>query len=85
MSHYKELFSPVELGNIKLRNRITMSALTRNRSIPTNVPNEVNLEYYKQRAIGGAGLIVTEGVLIVQQGYVMIILHVYMVVDYLGL
>ena len=45
-----------------------MSALTRDRSVPTNVPNHVNLEYYEQRAKGGAGLIVSEGILIVQQG-----------------
>ncbi|KAH7916106.1 hypothetical protein BJ138DRAFT_1140208 [Hygrophoropsis aurantiaca] len=45
-----------------------MSALTRSRSVPTNVPNEINLEYYRQRARGGAGLITTEGTLIVQQG-----------------
>ena len=47
-----------------------MSAMTRNRSLPTTIPNETNVEYYKQRARGGAGLIVTEGILITQQGYV---------------
>ncbi|KAK0206986.1 hypothetical protein DFS33DRAFT_1373108 [Desarmillaria ectypa] len=31
--------------------------------------NRINAEYYKQRAEGGAGLIVTEGMLICQQGY----------------
>lgn len=45
-----------------------MSALTRSRSVPTNVPNDINLEYYTQRARGGAGLITTEGTLICQQG-----------------
>ncbi|OJA16878.1 hypothetical protein AZE42_13866 [Rhizopogon vesiculosus] len=45
-----------------------MSALTRSRSVPTNVPNDINLEYYTQRARGGAGLITTEGTLISQQG-----------------
>jgi len=62
------LFKPLQLGSITLRNRIVMSALTRSRSVPTNVPNSVNLEYYEQRAAGGAGLIVTEGTLICQQG-----------------
>jgi 2,4-dienoyl-CoA reductase-like NADH-dependent reductase (Old Yellow Enzyme family) len=47
-----------------------MSALTRSRSVPTNIPNDINLEYYTQRARGGAGLITTEGVLICQQGHV---------------
>ncbi|KIJ35199.1 hypothetical protein M422DRAFT_262582 [Sphaerobolus stellatus SS14] len=45
-----------------------MSALMRSRSLPTNIPNETNVEYYKQRAHGDAGLIVTEGTLICQQG-----------------
>ncbi|KAJ7460997.1 hypothetical protein B0H11DRAFT_2057719 [Mycena galericulata] len=44
-----------------------MSALTRNRSTDT-VPNEIMLEYYVQRATGGAGLIVSEGTLITRQG-----------------
>lgn len=62
------LLSPVTLGSVPLRNRVIMSALTRDRSVPTNIPNYVNAEYYEQRAKGGAGLIVSEGVLIVQQG-----------------
>jgi len=62
------LLQPFKLGPITLRNAIIMSPLTRSRSVPTNVPNKVNLEYYQQRAEGGAGLIVTEGTLICQQG-----------------
>lgn len=65
---FASLLEPLRLGPITLKNRILMSALTRNRSVPTNVPNTVNVEYYKQRAAGGAGLIVTEGVLITPQG-----------------
>jgi len=61
------LLSSVQLGPLALRNRVFMSALTRNRSVPTNVPNDVNLEYYQQRA-KSAGLIITEGVLITPQG-----------------
>lgn len=46
----------------------SMSALTRDRSVPDDVPNATNVEYYKQRAEGGAGLIVTEGALVSKQG-----------------
>ncbi|KAJ7590033.1 hypothetical protein C8J56DRAFT_1004091 [Mycena floridula] len=60
------LIKPLELGSITLKNRVFVSAMTRSRSVPTNVPNDLNLEYYKQRS--SAGLIVTEGTLIVQQG-----------------
>jgi 2,4-dienoyl-CoA reductase-like NADH-dependent reductase (Old Yellow Enzyme family) len=60
------LAKPVELGPLTLKNRIFMSALTRSRAVPTNVPNDLMREYYKQRS--GAGLIITEGTLITQQG-----------------
>ncbi|KAF7364073.1 Artemisinic aldehyde Delta(11(13)) reductase [Mycena sanguinolenta] len=61
------LFTPLKLGNTMIPNRIGMSALTRNRST-TTVPNELMLKYYVQRAKGGAGLIVSEGILISRQG-----------------
>ncbi|KAK0469957.1 uncharacterized protein EV420DRAFT_1662635 [Desarmillaria tabescens] len=62
------LFQPLQLGPITLKNRVFMSSMTRNRSIPTNVPNDIMVEYYRQRAAGGAGLIIAEGILISQQG-----------------
>jgi len=61
------LFSALKLGSITVRNRIFMSALTRNRAIGT-IPTDVVQEYYHQRASGGAGLIVTEGILVTRQG-----------------
>ncbi|KAJ7038771.1 hypothetical protein C8F04DRAFT_1220331, partial [Mycena alexandri] len=61
------LFTPLKLGSTTISNRIGMSALTRNRSSNT-VPNDVMLKYYVQRATGGAGLIVSEGILISRQG-----------------
>lgn len=63
------LSAPLVLGDVQLRNRNILSAMTRNRA-SSNVPNEVNSDYYTQRARGGAGLIVTEGTLVTQQGYV---------------
>ncbi|THH05193.1 hypothetical protein EW145_g4978 [Phellinidium pouzarii] len=68
MPAFSNLLSPTKLGSVALRNRVVMASLTRDRSIPTNVPNRLNLEYYEQRAKGGAGLIMTEGTLISQQG-----------------
>lgn len=52
------LFSTFQLGSLQLQNRIVMAPMTRNRAIG-NVPNELMVEYYRQRA--SAGLIVTEG------------------------
>jgi N-ethylmaleimide reductase len=52
------LFSPFRLGDMELRNRIVMAPLTRNRAGPGNVPADLAVAYYAQRA--GAGMIVTE-------------------------
>lgn len=54
----KDLFSPVALGSISLKNRIVMAPLTRNRAGEGGVPQPLNATYYAQRA--SAGLIVTE-------------------------
>jgi N-ethylmaleimide reductase len=53
------LFTPFDLGRIRLRNRIVMAPLTRDRATPgIDAPNQLNAEYYRQRA--GAGLIIAE-------------------------
>lgn len=54
------LFSPTLLGDIALSNRIVMAPMTRDRAGPGDVPTDLMVEYYAQRA--SAGLIVTEGV-----------------------
>jgi N-ethylmaleimide reductase len=59
------LFDAVTFGDLKLKNRIVMAPLTRNRS-PRAVPNDLNVVYYEQRA--SAGLIVSEGTAVTQQG-----------------
>lgn len=53
-----DLFSPVKLGAIELRNRMVMAPLTRNRAGNGGVPQDLNVTYYEQRAT--AGLIITE-------------------------
>ena len=53
-----DLFSPLRLGAIELPNRIVMSSLTRNRAGAGNVPGDLAVEYYRQRAT--SGLILTE-------------------------
>lgn len=67
MSSVSALLTSLKVGSITIRNRVAMSALTRNRALNT-VPNDIMAEYYEQRAAGGAGLIVTEGVLITRLG-----------------
>lgn len=60
-----KLFEPAQAGDISLANRVVMAPLTRNRS-PGAIPNNLNATYYEQRAT--AGLIVTEGTPVSQQG-----------------
>jgi N-ethylmaleimide reductase len=54
----QQLFIPEKIGSIELKNRIVMAPMTRCRAIK-NIPNELMIEYYKQRS--SAGLIITEG------------------------
>lgn len=62
-----KLFSPLELGDLTLPNRIVMAPLTRNRALPDgDVPHALNATYYAQRA--GAGLIISEGTQISPEG-----------------
>jgi N-ethylmaleimide reductase len=61
------LLVPYTLGDLKLRNRVVMAPLTRTRAENEGkVPNELMAEYYAQRA--GAGLIITEGTFVSEQG-----------------
>ena len=53
-----DLFSPIKLGALDLKNRMMMAPLTRNRAGEGGVPQTLNVTYYAQRAT--AGLIVTE-------------------------
>jgi len=52
------LFDPIRIGDLNLANRVVMAPLTRNRAAPGQVPSDLAVEYYRQRA--SAGLIITE-------------------------
>jgi N-ethylmaleimide reductase len=64
MSH---LFSPIQLGAVKLPNRVLMAPLTRCRAGAGNVPTELNATYYAQRA--SAGLIIAEATSVSPRGF----------------
>ncbi len=53
-----KLFTPLQLGELTLQNRVVMAPMTRSRATQ-NVPNSLMASYYGQRA--SAGLIITEG------------------------
>jgi N-ethylmaleimide reductase len=54
----RALFSPVQMRDLRLRNRIVMAPMTRNRAADDGTPTELMAEHYRQRA--SAGLIITE-------------------------
>lgn len=52
------LFTPLQVGDLLLPNRIVMAPLTRVRAGSTHIPNDMMVDYYAQRA--SSGLIMTE-------------------------
>ena len=54
------LFTPFAVRQLKLANRIVMAPMTRSFS-PGGVPGADVARYYRNRAEGGVGLIITEG------------------------
>ena len=61
------LLDPIAIGDLRLRNRIVMAPLTRNRSSGAGrVPNALMRDYYVQRA--SAGMILTEATSVEPKG-----------------
>jgi 2,4-dienoyl-CoA reductase-like NADH-dependent reductase (Old Yellow Enzyme family) len=56
---YPRVFSPVDLGGTTLRNRVFVSAHTTNFGADF-LPTDRHVAYHRERARGGAGLIITE-------------------------
>ena len=56
---YPTLFSPVEIGGVRLRNRLAHASIV-TRFIRNNEATDTFVNYLKTRARGGTGLIVTE-------------------------
>ena len=67
MNSQKSWFDSYKLGSLTLKNRMLMAPLTRMRcEKSTSIPNDLLLEYYKQRA--SFGMIITECSPISQRG-----------------
>jgi len=60
-ANVEALFRPLTVNGLTLPNRLVMAPMTRFFS-PGNVPDQTVADYYRRRAEGGIGLIVTEGV-----------------------
>lgn len=57
----EDLFQPLTVRSLTTPNRFAMAPMTRQAS-PGGVPGPEVAEYYRRRAAGGVGLIITEGV-----------------------
>lgn len=57
------LFRPFSLGSLAISNRIVMAPMTR-LAAPDGVVGAANAAYYRCRALGGAGLILSEGTVV---------------------
>lgn len=66
MKTTSKLLNTYQLGPYTISNRMAMAPMTRSRAGEGNVPTDLNVLYYLQRA--SAGLIITEGAQISQQG-----------------
>lgn len=61
-----DLYNPLQMGDLTLKNRIAMAPMTRGRAGDSRVPNDLMAEYYFQRA--SAGLLITEATVISEEG-----------------
>jgi len=66
MASIDTLFSPLQLGDIQLPNRIIMAPLTRARAEAGHIPGELIAEHYAQRA--SAGLLIAEATMAMEHG-----------------
>jgi mycofactocin system FadH/OYE family oxidoreductase 2 len=57
---YRQLFTPLRVGPLRVANRIVFSAHLTNYATEDGRPSEQHAAYYAARAAGGAGLIITE-------------------------
>ncbi|WP_372368901.1 12-oxophytodienoate reductase [Candidatus Uabimicrobium sp. HlEnr_7] len=57
----QQIFTPISFGRLQLRNRIVMAPMTRRKAKKDGIPTPEIVEYYKRRAQGEVGLIISEG------------------------
>lgn len=57
---YDMLFSPMKIGNVEIKNRIVMAPMCMGFGQYNGCATETMMDYYEERAKGGAGLIFTE-------------------------
>lgn len=68
MKPFEKLFSPFRIGGLAVKNRIVMAAMGTNFGTEEGTVSERAIAYYRERARGGAGLIITESSPVSQRG-----------------
>lgn len=61
MHGYPNLFAPLAIGRIRLRNRVAVTAHLSNFSDEAGRASQTHRHYYRERADGGAALLISEG------------------------
>ena len=64
MSSTPALFTPIQVGDIKLAHRVALAPLTRLRADANHVPTDLTVEHYRQRSSVPGTLLVTEATII---------------------
>jgi 2,4-dienoyl-CoA reductase-like NADH-dependent reductase (Old Yellow Enzyme family) len=54
-----DIWTPIEVGKMRLPNRMAMAPMTRGRAHADGTPSDISADYYAQRA--SLGLVITEG------------------------
>ncbi|WP_024575776.1 MULTISPECIES: NADH:flavin oxidoreductase [unclassified Afipia] len=67
MTTTNPMFRPFQHKSLSLPNRVVMAPMTRSKS-PDGTPGEDVVAYYRRRAEGGVGLIITEGTTVDRAG-----------------
>ena len=65
---YPNLFKPLRLGSITLKNRLAMAQMTMNYATEEGFATEKLVRHYLERARGGVGLIFVEGTFFTAEG-----------------
>ena len=69
MNHqYKHLFSPIKIGSMQLKNRIVLAPMSVHITPPDGSITDREIDFYRRKAEGGAGLITIGSVLIRPDG-----------------
>ncbi|GME68612.1 unnamed protein product [[Candida] boidinii] len=61
------LFKPIKIGNVELKNRLVLSPTTRLRSNAEMIPTDIAKQFYSDRSKNNGGLLITEATIFDRQ------------------